>query len=172
MGGLVHLFQRIFKLGVRHLEFGQFKDQRVAALQQRGEQFTLRAQLRFQNAVLFAGERLSVGLAKLSQLRLLVEQILITHPVHTQLRHFGIKLLRFRHLRQSGDLRTQRFAEHIGCAKPLRLFAQGVERLANLQGLAGRLPLLRGDQIHTLRLLIQCLRQFAVNFELRHDPGG
>jgi hypothetical protein len=35
--------------------------------------------------------------------------------------------------------------------------------------LIGRLALLRGDQIHPLRLLVQRLRQLAVDFKLRHD---
>lgn len=55
--------------------------------------------------------------------------------------------------------------------KPLGLFAQGIERLTNLKGLVGGLTLLRGNQIHTLRLLIQGGRKLAVDLKLLNDAG-
>jgi hypothetical protein len=56
--------------------------------------------------------------------------------------------------------------------QPLGLLAQGVQRLAHLQGLIGRLTLLRGHQIHTLRLLVQRGRKLTVDLKLIDDAGG
>jgi hypothetical protein len=53
---LVHLFQRIFQLAVGDFQLGQLQNQRIAALEQRVQQFTLGTQLGFQNAVLLAGQ--------------------------------------------------------------------------------------------------------------------
>ena len=147
----------IFQLTVGDLQLGQLQYQRIAALEQRIEQLGLRAQLRFQNAALFTGERLAVRLANQTQLRLAAEQILIMQTLHPELRHLGIQLLRLRRFRQTGYLGAQGFAQQVGGAQPLRLFAQGIQRLAHLQRLVGRLTLLRGHQIHTLGLLVQRL---------------
>ena len=78
----VDLFQRIFQLTVGAFQLGQLQNQRIAALEQRIKQLSLRAQLRFQNAALFAGERLAVRLANQTQLRLAAEQILIMQTLH------------------------------------------------------------------------------------------
>ena len=78
VSGFIHLFERVFQLAVGDFQLGQFEDQRVAALKQRVQQLTLGAQLGFQNAIFFAGQRLAVSLANLPQLRLLIEQIFIT----------------------------------------------------------------------------------------------
>lgn len=75
MRGFVDLFQRILQLAIRDFQLGQLKDQRIASLQQGIEQFALGAQLRFQNTTLLGGERLSVSLTDLADLRLLVEDL-------------------------------------------------------------------------------------------------
>ncbi|MNN43825.1 hypothetical protein D3C81_1580840 [compost metagenome] len=104
MRGFVHLFQRVFQLAVGDFQLGQFQNQRVAALQQRIQQLALSAQLSVENAVLFAGQRLAIGLMLLTDLRLFVEKIFITQTLDAQLRHFRVQLLRLRHLRQTRDL--------------------------------------------------------------------
>ena len=104
--GFVDLFQRILQLAIRDFQLSQLKDQRIASLQQGIEQFALGAQLRFQNTTLLAGERLSVSLTDLADLRLLVEEIFIMKTLNTQLRHLRIKLLWFWHLWQTGHLRA------------------------------------------------------------------
>ena len=111
MRRFVDLFQRIFQLTIGDFQLGEFKDQRVTALQQGVQQFTLGAQLGLKYAILLAGERLTVKLMELAQLRLFVQQIFITQAMHTQLRHFGIQLLRLRHFRQARNLSTQRLTE-------------------------------------------------------------
>ena len=104
MSGFVDLFQRILQLAIRDFQLSQLKDQRIASLQQGIEQFALGAQLRFQNTTLLAGERLSVSLTDLADLRLLVEEIFIMKTLNAQLRHLRIKLLRFWHLWQTSHL--------------------------------------------------------------------
>ncbi len=49
------------------------------------------------------------------------------------------------------------------------MLTQRVERLTHLQGLIRRLTLLRGNQIHTLRLLIQGGRKLTVDLKLIDD---
>ena len=73
---LVDLFQRIFQLAVGNLELSQLQNQRIAALQQGVQQFTLGTQLSFQNPVLLAGQGLAIRLTDLANLRLLIEEIL------------------------------------------------------------------------------------------------
>ena len=62
------------------------------------------AQLRFQNTALLAGERLSVSLTDLADLRLLIKKVFLMKTLNAQLRHLRIKLLRFWHLWQTSHL--------------------------------------------------------------------
>ena len=103
---------------------------------------------------------------------LLIKQIFIVQTLHAQLAHFAVQLLRLRHFRQARHLRTQRLAQQIGGAEPLRLFTNGAERLTNLNGLIGGLTLLRGDKIETLRLLVQRGGQLPVDVKLFGDRRG
>jgi RIO-like serine/threonine protein kinase len=61
---------------------------------------------------LLAGQRLSVSLTDLADLRLL-EKIFKVQSLNAQLRHFGIQLLRLRHFRQARNLGAQRFAQQV-----------------------------------------------------------
>ncbi len=121
---------------------------------------------------MFGGQWLAIRLVDLAQLGLLIQLILKAQSLYAQLCHFGIQLLRFWHLGQTRNLSAQRLAQQIRRTQPLGLFAKGIQRLAHLRGLTGCLALLRGHQIHTLRLLVKRGRKLPVDFELLNDAGG
>ncbi len=91
--------------------------------------------------------------------------------LHAQLSHFGIQLLRFGHFRQAEtcarNASPSRFDDpsHWDCSR-------NVLSAWRTWGLIGSLALLRGYQIHTLRLLVQRRRELAVDLKLLNDAAG
>ncbi|MNP20047.1 hypothetical protein D3C76_1126050 [compost metagenome] len=92
--------------------------------------------------------------------------------LNAQIGHGAVQLPGFWHFWQDGDLGAQGFPQRSRGAQPLGLLNDGAQRLAYLQRLCGSLALLGRDQIHLLRLIVQCSRKFTVDLQLLAQAGG
>lgn len=170
VGGIANFVQRFDQLGVGHLQLGQLEDLGVATGQQRVQQLALGAKLGIDDALLLVGQRAAVVAFEFA-LRQFFQLVFKLQALHAQLGHVAVQLLRQASPAASPPGRAG-FPQRRRRAEPLGLFDDGAQRLAHLQRLRRRLPLLRRNQIHALRLAVQRGGQFAVDLQLLADAFG